>query len=498
MAPDLLPPSASPAERALAQVMARLSDVPLPVGTLWEPWSAPASVLPWLAWAFSVDDWDHEWSDDRKREVIAESVRLHQHKGSVWSVKRAVELIGADGGVEILEMARQRQLFGELGPTRLSAGVKLDGSWLVRPLEWYVLLPQVQHWAEFIVRIDLAAVRQPGFFALLRQVVARWAPVRSWPLWVYWLALRFVVLWQVSSSGFLQKVSGARFDWPGRVVAEGSGGFALGRDGAVVQLGLPLGSFRLGEVRGALSSWRLRSWRIASAAQMSSSVTVWPFPVRRLQAGRLLNGGWRLGKREFDATSAAWWQKWCQLPVAVSPSVSFFQRFLLRYPATPERLSRPVVLGGQRRLDGAWQVGGSMWPRRLGSFGLHRDHPLPAASSADMSSSVVALAPARQRLGIAMATKLAAARRKLDGSWFLGARWKLGRFALAGQRLRSMSFLVAPVLGSFALAREGAQMAAISPRPGFAGYPRLDGQWRVGGAGMPLFKMVITKEVIYG
>ena len=66
---DLLPPSATKQERALALATSRVSDVPLPIRTLWNPDTCPLELLPWLAWALSVDTWDPNWSESIKRAV---------------------------------------------------------------------------------------------------------------------------------------------------------------------------------------------------------------------------------------------------------------------------------------------------------------------------------------------------------------------------------------------------------------------------------------------
>ena len=44
--PTLLPPNATALERALASVIARISDVPVPIGDLWNPARCPAPLLP--------------------------------------------------------------------------------------------------------------------------------------------------------------------------------------------------------------------------------------------------------------------------------------------------------------------------------------------------------------------------------------------------------------------------------------------------------------------
>ncbi|CAG2144408.1 hypothetical protein LMG31506_02999 [Cupriavidus yeoncheonensis] len=91
---DLLPPNATPQERALALAAARISDVPMRVRESWNPDSCPASILPWLAWAYSVDEWDVSWSDDQKRASIKRAVAVHRYKGTIGAVRDALAAIG--------------------------------------------------------------------------------------------------------------------------------------------------------------------------------------------------------------------------------------------------------------------------------------------------------------------------------------------------------------------------------------------------------------------
>lgn len=94
MIKSLLPPNATALERALEEVTARAAQVAVPVEDLWNPQDCPAAVLPWLAWALSVDVWDASWSEDVKRTVIAESIAIHRRKGTVWAVREALRTAG--------------------------------------------------------------------------------------------------------------------------------------------------------------------------------------------------------------------------------------------------------------------------------------------------------------------------------------------------------------------------------------------------------------------
>ena len=94
MSNDLLPPSATAQERAQSLAIARVSDVPLLVRESWNPQACPAALLPWLAWALSVDEWDTTWSEQEKRDVIESSLMIHRHKGTIGAVRRALTPLG--------------------------------------------------------------------------------------------------------------------------------------------------------------------------------------------------------------------------------------------------------------------------------------------------------------------------------------------------------------------------------------------------------------------
>jgi len=62
-------------------------------------------LLPWLAWACSVDIWDDDWPEDTRRRVIADSYSVHSVKGTVGAVKRALAALGAEA--ELVEWFNQ-------------------------------------------------------------------------------------------------------------------------------------------------------------------------------------------------------------------------------------------------------------------------------------------------------------------------------------------------------------------------------------------------------
>lgn len=78
---------------------ARVSDIPVLVRESWNPETCPAALLPWLAFAFSVDAWDSSWTEAQKRQVILDAVFVHRHKGTLGAVKRALSSLGLEAEV---------------------------------------------------------------------------------------------------------------------------------------------------------------------------------------------------------------------------------------------------------------------------------------------------------------------------------------------------------------------------------------------------------------
>lgn len=91
---SLLPPNATAQERAIEAAIARMVDVPVPIGDLWSPEKCPAELLPWLAWAFGVDEWETDWPEEAKRAAIRDSVAIHRKKGTVWAIRRVLRNAG--------------------------------------------------------------------------------------------------------------------------------------------------------------------------------------------------------------------------------------------------------------------------------------------------------------------------------------------------------------------------------------------------------------------
>jgi hypothetical protein len=81
---SLQPQNATPLMRAVSQVNAERRPIaPGPIAAMWDPAKAPAAVLPYLAAAHGVSVWRSDWSDDRKRQVIAQTITLKRRRGTV-------------------------------------------------------------------------------------------------------------------------------------------------------------------------------------------------------------------------------------------------------------------------------------------------------------------------------------------------------------------------------------------------------------------------------
>lgn len=87
MTNSLLPPNATALERALEAGGGRFDAIDTPAGSIDDPATCPAAVLPWLAWGLSVDSWDPDWTEAEKREAVAHSIEMHRRKGTRLSVE---------------------------------------------------------------------------------------------------------------------------------------------------------------------------------------------------------------------------------------------------------------------------------------------------------------------------------------------------------------------------------------------------------------------------
>ena len=93
---SLLPWNSTTLERSLEGASAHRLSIDFKNRHLLDPARCPIDFLPWLAWHFGVDEWDADWPEAVKREVIEASIEVHRRKGTRASVIAALEATGFD------------------------------------------------------------------------------------------------------------------------------------------------------------------------------------------------------------------------------------------------------------------------------------------------------------------------------------------------------------------------------------------------------------------
>ena len=96
---SLLPANSRPLEHALASIGAKLESVPVPFDEIWNVDKAPDELLPYLAYAWSIDEWNDNWTAETKRQVIRDSLWVHERKGTLGAVKRALSAMNYDASI---------------------------------------------------------------------------------------------------------------------------------------------------------------------------------------------------------------------------------------------------------------------------------------------------------------------------------------------------------------------------------------------------------------
>lgn len=377
-------------------------------------------------------------------------------------------------------------------------GLKLDGTWGVgrrilnadesradRPIDTdqMYLTSRVEIVLDFSVNVRSIA----SLMHIIRSVI----PARLLPVFRFWLNFVLYVEILASSSLLMQKNSRMRYPWCGRVIGDSTDvRWKLGKDGALVKLPQPFGSFRLGETRGGKSVWHLKGCRIQSTALMESKASALIYRLPKLgETDRRVDGTWRLGGRSLYVGSHAAMQKRIEMAAPAGLVTTFHDKHQIKYPATPARLGSVARLAPWRRLDGRWRVGEKSVRRPFG-FAIERDEAFLAEGALGMSSTASAWA-IPEKLARPAATKLKGTARKLNGAWFLGAENRIGHFPLDGRRLRAMKMTQYPRIGHFTVAAD--IPGDVEYASGEVRRLRLDGAWRVGGPAAPEFKLEVFK-----
>jgi len=91
---QLLPPNTTILERALTQALGNFNETAVPIRDLGTTTQCPLALLPYLAWARSVDRWDVDWPEQTKRAVTQDAFFVHQRKGTIGALRRVVAPFG--------------------------------------------------------------------------------------------------------------------------------------------------------------------------------------------------------------------------------------------------------------------------------------------------------------------------------------------------------------------------------------------------------------------
>ncbi len=140
-------------------MIARISDVPIRARTVWNAQTCDVALLPWLAWALGVDEWDSEWTESTKRAVIASSAAVHRTKGTLKSIRLALSSAGYPGAV-ILEGESSNNYDGAITHN----GVATYGE------------PDDRNWAYYRVRLERPISNTQA--DQVKRILANTAPAR--------------------------------------------------------------------------------------------------------------------------------------------------------------------------------------------------------------------------------------------------------------------------------------------------------------------------------
>lgn len=97
----LLPSGSTQLERNTVEALSDAEALPVALRDLYNPATCPAVLLPYLAWAWSVDYWNYDWPESTKRAVVAAAFDVHRRKGTRAAIRRAIEPLGF--AVDIVE-----------------------------------------------------------------------------------------------------------------------------------------------------------------------------------------------------------------------------------------------------------------------------------------------------------------------------------------------------------------------------------------------------------
>ena len=93
---SLLPCNATEFERTLEYATAIMENASVTIRDYYNSSAIPVNQMPWLAWEWSVDNWNTNWSERIKRNMLKDSFRYHQNKGTLQSVQDIIQNLGSN------------------------------------------------------------------------------------------------------------------------------------------------------------------------------------------------------------------------------------------------------------------------------------------------------------------------------------------------------------------------------------------------------------------
>lgn len=425
--------------------------------------------LNFLGWQFHVEGFELTANIEEKRDIIKHAIELHRYKGTPWAIKSLLSTAGFSD-TEIIEYHQARKLYIEKGGKRIDGSWQIDGTSKLIPYYDIVGLPYMWHWAQFVVRINIANAKKPNFDRDIRNNIEYTKNVRSWPVWLWWLAILIQIYPQSTYTFLLDKYINQQYPWD---VNRLDGSWRVGLDDRLIRIGeFRLdGNKRLSEViKGVVYKTLYNGIIEVTKTLYKESEADYFLYVNLGESKARLDGSWRVGRNHIISFSDAYLNKKIDMIGSTGLDIADMQSFTIAYPASPHRIRTIYKLDGSWRVNGAWKIDTPTMPLKIGAFDIAKERPFEAVAEQNMykscSCGILKRLTKYRQLGIYHVI------RRLDATWQISAYHRLdGSWQIDG-RIR----LSAPAIGIETDKIDGSWK--IGPIRDI----RLDGSWRVGDA----------------
>ncbi|SXN54484.1 tail protein I [Klebsiella pneumoniae] len=172
---SLMATGSSELEQRAAEACAVISELPVPLRDLWNPWKCPVKFLPYLAWAFSVDRWEETWSETVKRQAVSDAFWIHQRKGTVAAVRRVIETLGYS-----MTLQEWWEVADPAGTFRLEIDLNDIGitETMIKELERIIgdAKPISRHISQLTLSVNIQGIASVGVAAFDGEVISVYPP----------------------------------------------------------------------------------------------------------------------------------------------------------------------------------------------------------------------------------------------------------------------------------------------------------------------------------